>query len=206
MKKNNAMRIATLLLALVIITTCFVGSTLAKYASKVTADDTVTVAKWEIEVNDTEISVANPQITFDLFNTIKDSDPAENETDVKAGMIAPGTSGSFALKVENLSDVNATYAITLTAEESNTAVNVPIEYAVVADDESVDTATWTSDPTDIAATNIAMTDGTATHTVHWRWVFGDTEAGITQDTTVGIAAQTAMTVKVTAEIVVAQVD
>ena len=47
--------------------------------------------------------------TFDLFNTVKDSD-GNAETEIKTTdgtIIAPGTSGSFEINFENKSEVSA---------------------------------------------------------------------------------------------------
>ena len=51
MKKNSTMRVAALLLALTLMTSCFVGGTFAKYTTAGTATDTARVAKWGVVVN-----------------------------------------------------------------------------------------------------------------------------------------------------------
>lgn len=48
MKKNWTMRVAVALLALTMITSCFVGSTFAKYVTKAQGEDNARVAKWGI--------------------------------------------------------------------------------------------------------------------------------------------------------------
>ena len=69
MKKT---RIVGLLLVFVLVTSCFVGGTFAKYASKATGSDTATVAKWSIfagSSNDNqEIATATPvnDVKFDI--------------------------------------------------------------------------------------------------------------------------------------------
>lgn len=204
MRKSKTMRFASVLLVLTLMTSCFVGSTFAKYTSTATSSDTATVAKWDVEVNDGKISVASPTIAFNLFDTINDTGNTTAETDVAATLIAPGTAGSFALKIENLSQVNAQYTITLT--ETNTG-NIPLQY-------SVDGSTWVDSIAGLTMTEltnqaIAMESGTATETVYWQWGFDGGHAGQTNatDTELGIAAQTtAPTVTVTATITVEQVD
>lgn len=196
MKKNLMFKLGLFSAALVLVATCLVTGTWAKYTTTVTGTDTATVAKWSIEVNDSSITVASPTVTFDLFNTIKDTDGTNDETDVAANLIAPGTSGLFELKVENLSEVNATYEISFT--ETN-AANVPLQY-------STDGTTWKDSIADInvAATAIAMETGTATVKVQWRWVFSTNAAGDAADTTIGQGAPA--TVTVAATITVTQVD
>ena len=45
-KKNRTLRAAVLMLALVLITSCFVGGTFAKYVTSGEAGDNARVAKW----------------------------------------------------------------------------------------------------------------------------------------------------------------
>ena len=211
--KSKLMRAATLLMVLTLMTSCFVGSTFAKYTSTASGSDTARVAKWSIKVEDTEIAVTGdaPTVAFDLFGTIKDTAGAD-EADVdldgilgEAQVIAPGTSGSFQLDIENLSEVNAKYTITLT--ETN-ASNIPLQY-------SVDGTTWKDSIAELTMTAltdvaIAMETGTSSQTVFWRWVFeGTTEgahAGQTDatDTTLGVGGTASVTI--TATITATQVD
>lgn len=174
-------------LVLAIVTTCLAGFTYAKYSSTVSGNDSATVAGWNWQINGTTLAAGTSTFTFDLFNTIKDTDGTTAETDVTAGKIAPGTSGNVAIKIDNVSDVNATYAIVFAAVNAD---NIPIEY-------SVDNATWSSDITSINvnATNIAMTNGTATVTVYWRWAFEGNDA---TDTALGFGGTASVTVTATA--------
>ena len=203
------MKAAGILLALALLMTCMVSGTMAKYTSSATGSDTATVAKWSIEVNDTEIATASPAtLTFGLFDTINEADTTTAEDSVSAGKIAPGTGGAFALKVENLSEVDAKYTISLSETNAN---NVPIQY-------SLDKTTWKDDLTEINADasmtdkNIAKENGSETVTVYWRWAFESAEGTHdgqtdTTDTALGIAAQTsAPTVEIAATITATQVD
>lgn len=80
MKKNRTMRAAALLLALTLMTSCFVGGTFAKYTTSDTAEDTARVAQWGIEV----LASGN------LFGT----DYAKNSTDATSDRIVAATSES----------------------------------------------------------------------------------------------------------------
>ena len=194
MKRNNkVVKFAIFVLLITIIAFALVAGTYAKYTTEVSGSDTVRVAKWSIKVNGTEITtVQDETVTFDLFNTIYDSDGTTTESDVANGLIAPGTSGSFDLQIENLSEVNAEYSI---AFEMTNAANVPLEF-------STDGKTWGNiDSIESTATAIAMSNGTSTVNVKWRWQFEGNH------TDIGIAAQTApQNVEVTATITVDQVD
>ena len=214
MKKNKMMRLASGLLVAVLLTTCAISGTFAKYISTAEGSDSARVAKWSIKVEGTEIGVAgDTTVAFDLFATINDSNGSA-ETDVAAGtgdehIIAPGTSGSFDIDIQNLSEVNAKYTIELS--ETNTG-NIPLQY-------SVDGETWKDSieelaMTDLTGVDIAMKIGTDTQTVYWRWVFdnevtanGHAGQTNTTDTALGYGANSAdIQVTITATITVEQVD
>lgn len=197
--KSGWRKIAAAALCLTMGIGCIAGGALAKYTTTVSGNDTASVAMWKFEVNDANVTTSgNAAMTFDLFNTIKDSNGTDAETDVKAGMIAPGTSGSFDVKVENLSEVNATYDLDFSVENAS---NIPIKF-------STDGRTWKDSDSinelDVSGKAIAMESGTDTVTVQWKWDFtGDNAA----DTALGIAAQQGdPNVKVTCAATFTQVD
>lgn len=208
MKKsnNNITKFAIFVLAITMVVFIIVSGTYAKYTSQASGSDTATVAKWSILVGNKEIANATAQtVSFDLFNTIYDSNGTDTESDVKSGkLIAPGTSGKFDLTIKNASEVNASCAISF--KNSNTTI--PIEF-------STDGTNWTNDIATLASsdTKIAM-NATSTMTVQWRWAYeGSSSASFTNtqtdtsDTALGIAAQTAApTATITATIVATQVD
>lgn len=206
---NRLVKFTVFVLLLTIIAISLVSGTFAKYTSTATGSDTATVAKWSIVLNDDEeMATTTPAtVTFDLFNTVKDTDATSTETDVATvdgkTLIAPGTSGAFELKIENKSEVTAQYSIVFDVD--NTAI--PLEFKV-GDGE------WTEGSiTAVAAadaTKLAAKSGVATVNVQWRWVYEATEnadTANTADTALGIAAQTtAPTVTVEATITATQVD
>ena len=207
MTKNRSMRIAVLVLALALITCCFVGTTFAKYTSKATGSSVGTVAKWAVSVNGTNIAVTpDATLTFNLFDTVNEADTTTAEEDVADDVIAPGTGGSVSFSLVNNSEVNATYTITF-AETAN-ASSIPIEYAT---NIAEGTANWTDDPTTLTLTpavgdKLEMNETQTSGTIYWRWAFGDGSTD-TADTALGIGAQTApATVTLTATVTVDQVD
>ncbi len=194
MKKINTTKIMSLLAVLCMITSAFVGSTLAKYTTSGEGTASTKVAKWSFEVNDAALSNS---FTFDLFKTIKDSDGTTDETDLSAtdgSIIAPGTRGEFEIKLENLSEVPAQYAIDYTVANAN---NIPVKF-------SVDGTNWTDNLTDVAAstaTQLAHTNGAETIKVQWQWAFAGDD---TTDTNLGTDATA--TLSVTAKVTATQVD
>ena len=199
MKKNIALRLASGLMLSCLLSTCVISGTFAKYTSSSTGSDTAHVAKWDIKLKDTAMEET---FTFDLFNTIKDSNGTDTETDIKifdGTIIAPGTSGSFEINLKNDSEVTAQYAIDFT--EINGA-DLPIEYALGTSSE----ANWKDsiDELDFVDSNANKTlsmGGTATEIVYWRWKFESDNDVL--DTYYGINGAT---ITVTATVTVTQVD
>ncbi|MBQ4136543.1 MAG: hypothetical protein IJD67_00390 [Clostridia bacterium] len=206
MKKNKMMRIASVLLVAVLLSTCAISGTFANYTTTQTATATATVAKWDIEVDGTDIAVTSaPTITFDLAETWTDYD-GSTETEVSNKLLAPGTAGSFDFKITNNSEVSAKYNVSLQESITNLPGTVaegdfPVEY-------STDNAHWSKDITDaVASGNLAMEGGETTVTVYWRWQFLETDAANAIDTALGIQGQTAApVVTITATITVEQVN
>ena len=204
MRKNKFFMLGIITVFVAILSLTFVSSTFARYTSTVSGSDSARVAKWNLEYNDVHVTNAadnvNTQVvTFDLFNTVKDTKDGNTETDIQDStgtLVAPGTKGSFSFVLENLSEVNATYAIDYKVTNSN---NIPIKFRVQTNGGAF--SEWTSDIADVVATNIAMTNGKATILIEWQWVYGDDSV---EDTTLGIGGTAS--VEVEAVITFVQVD
>lgn len=177
-------KIIAIILCLVMAATCAIGGAVAKYTTSVSGNDKASVAKWHFEVNDVNMTPVgnNASMTFDLFNTIMDSDGQTVENDVKENLIAPGTSGEFDIKIENLSGVNAVYDLDFSVTNQN---GIPVQFSIDGG------KTWKLykelDALDIHQKAIAMETGTETVKVQWKWDFNGDNAA---DTVLGIAAQT----------------
>jgi len=129
--------------------------------------------------------------------------------------IAPGTSGSVDLYLENASEVAAQYSIKF---ECTNNADIPLKYALVAANAAMpdsSAADWKSsiaylDKTDIAlaaATTEATTDE-ANYRLYWKWEFDDDSVTKKTDATdfaLGTAA-TAPTATITATVTATQVD
>lgn len=196
-RSSTMVRLVAVLAVLMMFTMCFVGGTFAKYTSSATGTDSARVAKWSFKVGETDIATADI-FTFDLFDTIKDSNGTDNEADINSHdgetIIAPGTSGSFALVLKNESEVTAQYAIDYTVTNEG---SIPVQF-------SVDGSNWSNNLTDVAAsdaTKLAANSGTTTITVQWKWAF-DGDDNI--DTALGIDGNDVLTVS--AKVTATQVD
>lgn len=86
MKKNRTMRVATLLMVLTLITSCFVGGTFAKYTTSSTVNDSARVAYWGFD--------SSAYVAIDMFDGIYTNDANETTVDSsnEDNVIAPGTS------------------------------------------------------------------------------------------------------------------
>lgn len=206
MKTNTMMRLASVLLVAVLLSTCAIAGTYAKYVSTYTGDDTARVAVWAFEMDGEKI-VQN-KFDFNLFDTVTNVNGSE-ETNVSEGtdetIIAPGTAGSFAIKLKNASEVTAKYKVTFTAENRN---GIPIEYSLSNDQN----ATWYKDVSELNMdeyTQLDIDETADTITVYWRWTFANPQDGTDDetddyDTTLGEGGTAEVTV--TATVNVEQID
>lgn len=200
-KRSPFLRVAAVMVLLCLAFTCILSGTLAKYTSTASGSASARVAKWEIKINNREISTgtAVTDLSLDLFATVGDdealtTDDVNVDNGTPTAIIAPGTGGQFALKIDNTSEVNAKYSLTF--DETN-AANIPIQY-------SLDGQDWKDDITDVKIENkaIGMKTGTFTDTIYWRWTFAGDD---TADTALGIQ-DTADIVTVKVNFTATQVD
>ena len=91
MKKNKMMRLASVLLVLVMLTTCVISGTFAKYVTADDAHDEARVAKWGIVITATDD--ADSKVVVDTKNDANEADISIAK-DLK--LLAPGTKGNIA--------------------------------------------------------------------------------------------------------------
>lgn len=87
MKKNRAMRAASALLVAVLMTTCTISGTFAKYVTEASASDSARVAKWGVEITSTGTTFAKQ------YDDVAGDAGTKVKSDVK--VLAPGTEGTF---------------------------------------------------------------------------------------------------------------
>lgn len=98
MKKNRMMRLASVMLVAVLMTTCTISGTFAKYVTEGTGTDSARVAKWGVKVTGNGTTFAEKYETDDstagvgTYSVIS-STPAGANTD---HIVAPGTDGVMA--------------------------------------------------------------------------------------------------------------
>ena len=191
MKKNRMMRLASILLVCVLLSTSVISGTFAKYTSDVTVTDTAKVAKWDIKLDGGPFTKAT---TFDFMETWTNSVNTGGQS-VKANLLAPGTNGSFTLDVTNNSEVDARFKVNF---DFSKLAALPLTYTYKVGSNVYTQGEFVA---------IKMGD-TATITVTWEWPFERTDGeGLTAndaaDTTLGEAGAT---FNITATLVAEQVD
>lgn len=176
MKTNHAARLGALALALTLVSTCLMGGTLAKYVTEVTGTATAMVAKWSFDAKNGDKSIATQEYKIDLGDTT--NRVAYEGTDIKEGVIAPGTEGSFSIVVDAAdSEVGVDYKI-----EFSNLLNKPTNLKFYAGEN------FTEEISDLEA--FAGFKGTidanaaekkVTKTVYWKWPY-ETSNGNKDDT------------------------
>lgn len=166
MKKNNMMRLATLMMALMLITTCAVGGTFAKYTTQDNASDLARVAKWGVEL----------QVVGDLYGDtykdviIKTETKAEGDTmtvqsvDASTAVVAPGTKNNngFTFSLKGQPEVDGT--VTTTMKIQNIFLKAGSYGIMIPVDANVVTEANFNEQGDLYIKNVA-TDDTITYTL-----------------------------------------
>ena len=118
--KNRTLRISLILAILTLVTSCFMGSTFAKYVTNNTGADTARVAKWGISIDVSGFKGFQTSYAKDDSTFIK----ADETVVATENVVAPGTTGTF-----------GSFAVAGTPE---VAVRVTYEATVVVSDWTVD--------------------------------------------------------------------
>lgn len=219
MKKNVMMRIASVLLVAVMLTTCVISGTFAKYVTSDEATDSARVAKWGVSV-----VASGDQLFNNEYEDTTNGLTVKSEDDAK--VVAPGTSNKefgatglqFAIKGAPEVAVKITYNFAVTediflgkgtydddttgddADDYSFAEDYyPVVFTLKKDGAPVATGNLAAiktyfDVLTTASTKIAAnTTLDATYVLTWAWEFGD-PANNQKDTTLGnLAAGTTTT-------------
>lgn len=221
MKRNRLYWLFSLVLVLTLVSFTLVSGTYAKYTKQVTATDTARVAKFAFDLSDgtntLDEATAAP-VSIDLFKT---TDAGLYDNGTNGTFIAPGTTGSVVLSLDNLSEVDITVAFALT--ETN-AGSIPIYYtigegtqrysAILSGSygaESYQTLAQMATAVNALAGTVQASDGTtavslADITLNWTWAFETAGTGQTDtlDTALGVGGTA--TVKLDIACTVTQVN
>lgn len=231
MKKNKMMRAASALLVAVLLTTCAVSGTFAKYTTSDDASDSARVAKWGVTAT----------VTGGAFAKTYDADDEDTDLDITVSsstedkLVAPGTEGTFtgvaltgtpevAVKITKTATV--TVAGWMIDDDKNAGTDevfyCPLVFTINGSDikgTDYDNATDLQDELKDAIedangeyepkTNLAnITNMNGDYT--WSWDFDDSGAGTNdvKDTILGdmVAAGGTATISIDIDVLVEQID
>lgn len=208
MKKNRMMRLASMLLVAVMMTTCTISGTFAKYVTSVEATDTARVARWGIN------STAN--VAFDLFDpsygTTVNSQYGDN-------VIAPGTTKTEMVQLSYVGQEVAPevdYMIDLDVVESSIGDNINANPNIKWSFNGSAWGTWDTMIANIEAyhqdveANNLPTIASSGIEIKWMWAFDESDPEAegnydTWDTAMGNASPLE-TVKLSIKLTATQVD
>lgn len=203
MKKNLFFKLGLFCATLVLVATCFITNAWAKYTKTVTATDTARVAKFVVDFKDSEdqsITTANIDIFGTTLKNIKKGADGKNIVE-GSKLIAPGSHGSFQVKITNDSEVSIDCLLKL---EITNEKNIPLVFCIKeGTDAPLDSeyAAYTAAITkedkmyvnDSDATDATVTTS-KTYTIWWQWKYyvdGTTDGNDTTLGTEGTATVTA---------------
>ena len=227
MKKNTMMRVASALLVAVLLSTCAISGTFAKYVTAKEAVDTARVAKWGVTINVDNYSVFTNKYTKDDTTATFTGDYS---VESKAGddVLAPGTSGTFAgiaitgtpevaveVAVEAKSvDVSSNWTVgtefycPITIKVGSTTVS-GLDYASETEFEGA-IATALAAQTAQYKPNTDLSTVNANLDISWAWAFEGAAGGKqtdVKDTALGDkAVNENLTISIVAEVSVTQID
>lgn len=183
-KKSKTIIVAAIVLMLCLITTCVVGTTLAKYTTQGSGNDSAQVAKWGVKI---EIQGAS-----DMFKEEYLNGSAATVKSTVSNVVAPGTSGSMTFSIKGTPEVALKLDVVFTSNNdvflkagnytgySNITEDYhPVKFTLKKGETVVDGADSVSLETvkeiinDLSEENhaVSATPMDATYTLSWKWAF-----------------------------------
>ena len=166
MKKNKMMRIASFLLVAVLMSTCAISGTFAKYVTSDDATDSARVAKWGVSVDITTTGLFKESYGTNASPVPKDEGGTDISVSVNGNseeVVAPGTSGAFTFYItgtpETAVNVNVDFGeltmITLPADKvDSNAIYYPIKWTLKRADTDAATKTDVTGCTNVSLQEI----------------------------------------------------
>lgn len=188
MKKNRMMRLASILMIAVLMTTCTISGTFAKYTTEVTSQDTARVANWGFD--------RAGEVTLNLFDETYGHVAYQSENGDPSNLIAPGTEKKnigFAFiqaDATNKPEVDYTFKVSVDGSDCHSTIQANKNIIWYLDGAKAGTnGTWaellaaiqalsgdaSGTKTYVAGTVPAAFVNGATHTVGWEWLFEGAE-------------------------------
>ena len=231
MKKTVMMRVASIMLVLVLLTSSVISGTFAKYVTSDKAHDEARVAKWGVVVTAEDNTMfGSAYVSADgtvsaTYNAATDSVHAENGTDY---VVAPGTEGDLtSITIAGKPEVDVAVAYVGTVDLNNWTVGgnfyCPLVFVIKDRDGNVeatiDGSTYAEEAVlesaiatyinNFSAEYEANTDLSSVEdgslNISWEWPFYISDDRDVKDTALGDAA-TAATISIDIKCTVTQID
>ena len=170
MKKNRMMRLASILLVCVLLTTSVISGTFAKYTTSFTTQDSARVAKWGFN---------DATLTIDLFASTYDHVNGKGDD-----VIAPGTEGETTIVFvpQGMAAPEVAYKIIVDTNGSSIHSNIDTNPNIIWYFDGVKCDSWNDLLDSIANLSTAtieantydsnFKDGTE-HKIAWKWIFDE---------------------------------
>lgn len=200
MKKNKMMRIASVLLVAVLLSTCAISGTFAKYITTSTGTDTARVAYWGFGATNVE---------FDLF---RHNDSAVSGPKDDKDLLAPGTSNEASVSLAftpngniDAPEVAYTYSVTVSVSGDTSAFDDNPNFVWTFNRGEYSSFAALKQAVDKQETLAAgQRPSVETYTIGWNWKFNNDENN-EKDNAMGNATNLA-NMTVTLRIEAAQLD
>ena len=223
-KKNNALRAASTLLVAVLLSTCAISGTFAKYVTSGSGTDSARVAKWGVEITATGETFAKSYAKDDTSFTV-DTYTVVSAADDK--VVAPGTNGNMAaFTLKGIPETAFRVSFVGTMELGDKWVDAanqyycPIEITVGTDIfngmdytdadafEAAVNAKIAAFSADYAANQDLSTLAAGVPAISWSWPFYTSDANDVKDTFLGNQADAgnAATISLSVSATVTQID
>ena len=164
---NRFLKAAGLMMAVMMLATCVISGTMAKYTSTGSATEVkATAATWNINVESTAIdSYAFDDLTF----TVDELPGGAKENSYEDGKIVPGTFGYAKVTVKNEGEVDALLSVTKGGTPTS---HQGLKLAILENAPDAATATSMSDAT-IENVELVRSSGTKDIYIAYCWEFDD---------------------------------
>ena len=165
MKKKFIGRLGVVALALALVSASLMSGTLAKYTSQAAGTATATVANWSFKAN----GETSAMTAVDLGDTANRT--AYSSQTIKEGVVAPGTSGQFAIDLDGSgSEVGIDYTLSIKAADGT---SLPADLTFTTNSTGADAAyTLGQELSGSIGYSSTPNDMKKTVTVKWTWDFG----------------------------------
>ena len=214
MTNKKSTKLTALLLALVLITACFVGGTLARYVTSTSSEDSARVAVWGINADEVEMDLFDATYTIDGV-TVAMSEDGDN-------IIAPGTSKDNYFSIVNLDDnlkPEVMYEVAINLDDSEIAADILNNPSIQWRLDEGTYGTWEETKAQVLALS-GDASGVKTyapleiaseftadkvHTIGWRWIMDNNNNEM--DTQMGNKAVNGdLTAKISIKVTATQVN